>query len=97
MILITKEENAITLKGHAGYAERGKDIVCAAVSMLVFNLQESINRLTEDTVGFCFATDETVISYGVLSANAQLLMYSFIIGLELLSQNYPDNVRIDRA
>lgn len=97
MIVITKDENRIALKGHAGYAEKGRDIVCAAVSMLVFNLQESINRLTEDTVGFCFAADETVIFYGSISENAQLLIDSFITGAELLSQSYPDNVRIDRA
>lgn len=97
MITVTKSKNEIILNGHAGYAEKGRDIVCAAVSMLTYNLQESINRLTEDSVGFCFAENETVISIGDISVNTQLLIDSFIIGLEMLAAGYPDNVRIDRA
>ena len=52
MITVTKEKNCVTVKGHAGYDEYGRDIVCSAVSVLTYNLQESINRLTDDTVGF---------------------------------------------
>lgn len=97
MIKISKKKSQITISGHAGYAEKGKDIVCAAVSMLIYNLQESINRLTEDTVGFCFAQDETTISFGTVSKETQLLIDSFIIGIKMLASNYPDNVRIDQA
>ena len=97
MIKITAEKGRITLRGHAGYAEKGKDIVCAAVSILTFNLQESINKLTEDAVGFSYVLDETVISYDEVSDRTKILIDSFIVGLELLSRNYPDNVRIDRA
>ena len=31
MIVVNVNEEKITLNGHAGYAEPGKDIVCAAV------------------------------------------------------------------
>lgn len=97
MITVTQSENRITLKGHAGYAEYGRDIVCAAVSALTYSLQESINKLTDDTVGFSYAQDETVISFGDISGKGRLLIDSFIAGIELISDNYPDNVRIDRA
>ena len=33
--------------GHAGFARRGKDIVCSAVSMLVINTINSIDVLTD--------------------------------------------------
>lgn len=38
MIRVRFEKNRLTVRGHAGYAERGEDIVCAAVSALVYAL-----------------------------------------------------------
>ena len=38
MIRVRFEENRLTVCGHAGYAARGEDIVCAAVSALVYAL-----------------------------------------------------------
>ena len=35
-------------EGHAGYAEEGYDIICAAVSVLSVNLVNSIEEFTED-------------------------------------------------
>ena len=45
----TNDENEITgfdFIGHAGFADNGNDIVCAAVSALVFNTVNSIDQLT---------------------------------------------------
>ncbi len=36
--------------GHAGYAEEGTDIICAAVSALTVNAINSIDELTDDAV-----------------------------------------------
>ena len=92
VITVKKGRRQITVSGHAGYAKKGHDIVCAAVSILIYNLQNSIERLTDDTVGFSFCPDVTIIEYGTLSAQGRLLVNSFINGLELLSVNYPQNV-----
>ena len=35
-------------KGHAGYAEAGQDIVCAAVSALIINTVNSLEKFTDD-------------------------------------------------
>ena len=53
MITITvKKRNGNYLefvsKGHAGYAEEGQDIVCAAVSVLVINTVNSLETFTDD-------------------------------------------------
>ena len=40
--------NGFVLNGHAGYARHGKDIVCAAVSMLAINTVNSVETLTKD-------------------------------------------------
>ena len=48
MIVIQKDRHGVTITGHAGYEEPGKDIVCAAVSVLVQTLAASAKRLTAD-------------------------------------------------
>ena len=45
------------MSGHAGYDDIGKDIVCAAVSVLVINTLNSIERFTDDKTS-C-VSDET--------------------------------------
>ena len=36
MITVRLEERGVTVSGHAGYAGRGQDIVCAAVSAVLY-------------------------------------------------------------
>ncbi|MDD3503886.1 MAG: ribosomal-processing cysteine protease Prp [Eubacteriales bacterium] len=48
MIEISIRKDGITVSGHANYAPRGQDIVCAAVSTLAIALINSIKDLTED-------------------------------------------------
>ena len=37
-------------KGHAGYAEEGQDIVCAAVSALIITTVNSLEEFTEEQI-----------------------------------------------
>ncbi|MCU6746677.1 MULTISPECIES: ribosomal-processing cysteine protease Prp [Lachnospiraceae] len=72
-------------EGHADFSESGQDIVCAAVSALVINLVNSIERLTSDRT--CFVSDEKEgkIEFRFLdvpSHDAQLLLDSMILGIE---------------
>lgn len=76
-------------EGHAGYAEEGYDIICAAVSVLTVNTINSIESFTSDTFhvkqkdGFiecCFDS--------VLSDNSVLLMQSMILGLQEIENDY---------
>lgn len=52
MIKVIVKKNEITIKGHAGYDEFGKDIVCAAVSSIVTT-----------SVNACLSLDGTSIEY----------------------------------
>ena len=38
----------VELLGHAGFAQSGQDIVCAAVSALVLNMANSVETFTDD-------------------------------------------------
>lgn len=72
-------------KGHAGYGESGQDIVCSAVSILVLNTINSIEKFTYDKFK-CEAEDETgfidFMFHSEPSAQATLLIDSMLLGLE---------------
>ena len=94
MIEITRRSDGITIKGHAHFAPRGQDIVCAAVSTLAQNLIASIETLTEDRIEYVVQSGKVDIKHGNLSEAAQLLVDSFFVGCELVANSYPDNVKL---
>ena len=96
MVEISRKESGITLQGHAHYAEPGKDIVCAGVSTLVQNLIQSIEELTADKIQYSMSPGTVDIKFGDLSEQAQLLVSSFFVGVELIASEYPDNVRVTK-
>ena len=50
MIAVTIKPDGLTVDGHAGYAETGNDIICAAVSALAQGLVHSLEALTDDKI-----------------------------------------------
>ena len=94
MIEVKHTSGCITVSGHAHYAEPGKDIVCAGVSVLAQNLVASIEALTTDEIQYDMQPGSVEIKYRNLSEAAQLLVDSFFVGVILIANNYPENVRI---
>ena len=62
MITVTITENGLTIDGPAGYAEIGKDIVCAAVSSLTQGLIHSRKALTDDEISYRVASGHAEIT-----------------------------------
>ncbi len=78
-------------KGHAGYAESGSDIVCAAVSMLVINTINSIESFTG--CDFTCSQDEKKGSiYFMLKGNgnekSRVLIDALMLGLKHARDEY---------
>lgn len=94
MIEVTRKENGLSIKGHAHYAENGKDIVCAGVSTLAQTLIASIEKLTTDEIQYVIQPGTVDIKHGTLSREAQLLVKSFFIGIQMIADEFPENVRI---
>lgn len=94
MIAVSVRKDKITVSGHAGYAEAGKDIVCAGVTALTMSLVKSLNDLTEDKIEYEISPGRADIYYRDLSEAGKLLVDSFFIGICLIAEEYPDNVRI---
>ncbi len=97
MVTVTRFPNRITLKGHAGYAKPGEDIVCAGVSALVQTLIKSIEDLTADKIEYSISPGSVDITHGNLSKQAQTLVSSFFVGIQMIADEYPANVQIAQA
>ena len=77
--------------GHAGYADAGSDIICAAVSVLVFNTLNAIESYTDDTMNVV-TNDEAglvvVVFESPVSDRAKLLLDTMILGLTGIEKQY---------
>ena len=94
MIAVSVRLDGITIDGHAGYAEAGKDIVCAGVTALTENLIDSIDSLTEDTIQYEISPGRVDIHYRNLSEGAKLLVDSFFLGISEITQDFPEHVKV---
>lgn len=99
-----KEVGSITMKlsGHAGQAEKGQDIVCAAASILAYTVAQALQFMYEQgqlqkkphiklTEG-----DTVIVAKPREEAYAEALHTFFVaqVGYHLLSHNYPQYVTL---
>lgn len=78
------------IDGHAGYADEGEDIVCAAVSALVINTINSIEKFTEDAFT-CDCKNGMIQNWeftSEVSPGTELLMDSLMLGLSNIQKSY---------
>lgn len=94
MITVDRYSDRITLRGHANYAEIGKDIVCSAVSVLVQTLIQSVETLTTDRIEYNMQPGDVNIKFYTLSDQAKTLLDGFFIGIEGIAKAYPDNLTV---
>ncbi|WFR60091.1 ribosomal-processing cysteine protease Prp [Anaerocolumna sp. AGMB13025] len=77
--------------GHAGYAQSGQDIVCAAVSVLIINTVNSIEHFTSDTFHIKEDEEKGEIDFRIvskLSNESSLLLNSLFLGLKGIKEDY---------
>ena len=95
MITVCVRKDGIEIHGHAGYAENGKDIVCAGVTALVQGLIRSVESLTSDKIKYDISPGRVDIHCRDLSETGMLLVDSFFIGVCSIADEFPDYVRIE--
>ena len=87
--------------GHAGSAEKGRDIVCASASMLLYTLAQTAKvleqkgRLKEPPAIRVESGDAEVgfTAKAKYAAEAAHCFYTVMVGFQLLCHNYPMYVR----
>lgn len=84
------------IEGHSGYSEHGSDIVCAAISVLVFNTVNSITEFTNEEIYIhkmdpeqgLFDCEFPKRKLQSASEQAELLLNAMILGLNTIQKTY---------
>ena len=84
------------ITGHADYDEHGKDIVCAAVSILAYT---TVNSLDTYNYQIEFTDDQQTMKLLVKnpSHDSQVILNTFNTGIWTLTQSYSDFVEAYRS
>lgn len=89
----------VTVSGHAGFAERGEDILCAAASMLLHTLAGAVRGLSErgmaEDIAVTLRTGMGEVACTPASEFRCLVtavMDSIVLGFSLLAADYPEYV-----
>lgn len=84
-----------TISGHAGFAQYGQDVVCAAVTSAV---QLTANGITEVLKAPCQVSvlqDKIVLTLpGGSSQGAQAFLEALRLHLTILSEDYPGTIEV---
>ncbi len=83
--------------GHAGYAENGSDIVCAAVSALAMTTVNSVEQLTSDRFSYKESEAEGQMEFRIVSGFSEvseILMKSLALGFSGIAESYGGYVRV---
>ncbi len=86
------EYQGFTCNGHAGYADHGRDIVCASISVLVINTINSLEEITEEAMHV--ETDEDTgtircrFAGQPLKETSRALVDSLVLGLTRIEKQY---------
>lgn len=104
-IVFDNKNLKVTIKGHAMSDEKGKDLVCAAVSALTYTLAENIEAYSEHFEGIkahirldegdaeISMTEHPKVFDGLLS----IVFTTVCTGFERLARTYPENVKYTLA
>lgn len=94
MIRIRVCKDVITLTGHAGFDEYGKDIVCASVSSIVITSINACLRIEDNSLDYKEEQDKLTIKVISKSKVIRLIIENMIMMLEELASTYKKNIKI---
>ena len=82
--------------GHAGYAEEGEDIVCAAISILTINTMNAIETFTDADVSLEMDEEIGFIEFRIEEPTKEtsLLLDTMVLGLQTMAddENYAEYI-----
>ena len=86
--------NEITIKGHSGYEEEGKDIVCSAVSSISITTVNALISIDEDFIDY--TNDDGFLKITIKKHNEVIdkLIDNMINLLTELEKDYKKNIEI---
>lgn len=101
-IVFFRKYARVTAKGHAGTAEKGQDLVCAAVSALMYTLAANVQNLSDTGKARnpVIRLDEGDAEVSISTragyiAMTEMIFRTVCIGFEILSKQYPDAIHYE--
>ena len=85
----------INIKGHAGYDDYGKDIVCSSVSSITITTVNAILMFDKNYISYNEKKDDFEIIINSNNDITNKLIQNMINMLTELSQDYPKNIKIE--
>ena len=89
-----KEIVSIEMNGHSGYAENGKDIVCAGVSSLVYAALNSFESIEKDRISIDDGMLKLNLRGKKVSDHDQIVLEVMLNGFSMIASQYKKNVKI---
>ena len=96
MIKVELKDNLITIKGHAGYDDKGKDIVCASVSSIVITTINAIIEIDNDAIDYSDLDNKIEIRVIKQDEIVLKLINNMILLIGELENDYSDYIKIIR-
>lgn len=101
MITVSRNGYTVKINGHAGSAEKGKDLICASASILFYTLVGNVDRLERE--GKCKTqikalegdAEVKVIPSPSDSDEVLSVINTIMIGYEILADEYPEFIQIN--
>lgn len=93
----TKTEGKLTafsLKGHAGYDDYGKDIVCASVTSAVQLTANAITEVLKVPAEVQVQNNQIKLKLPGGFPQAEAFMDALLLHLTLLSEDYPGTIKV---
>ena len=87
---------SLVVDGHANYAEHGRDIVCASISVLFQTLAGALEEYApQDNVSVRMSPGDSSITWNSRqSSQARTLTWAFVDGMQSVADAYPDYVQL---
>jgi len=92
---------SFTMKGHANFAKRGQDIVCAGASAVSFGTVNAIEALTKIRLhvtqgenGGYLRCELPEMEDAATAEKVQLLLEAMLVSLQTIERDYGEYIRI---
>ena len=86
---------SLEVSGHAEYDEKGKDLICASVSSIMFGLMNALDALHED-VEIKQLTNKIIITNHSDSNNVQDYIELTMMQLKTIEESYGNFIKVER-
>lgn len=89
----------VEVTGHAQFAEQGSDIVCSAVSMIMYTIANKLDAMEKFITIEIDEEDGGYMQIEVVKSDdeTELLMDTLILGLKMIEEQYNEYIDIREA